>query len=74
MSDLRAVVDRIEGKMAVLLVGDEGYRVVLPRSFLPDDAEEGVVLKFLIEVDAAATEEAKRRVRDLIDRLSRGEG
>ena len=73
MSDLRAVVDRIEGKMAVLLVGEEQYRIVVPRSFLPEDAEEGAVLNIRMETDAAATADARRRVQELIDRLSGGE-
>ncbi|MEN6373040.1 MAG: DUF3006 domain-containing protein [Armatimonadota bacterium] len=71
MTDLRAVVDRIEGKMAVLLVGDEDYRLVLPVSFLPEDTAEGDVLSLSIAVDAAATRDAKQRVSDIIDRLSR---
>lgn len=73
MTDLRAVVDRIENKMAVLLVGDEDYRLVLPVSFLPEDAVEGDVLDLSISVNAAATNDAKRRISDLIDRLSRGD-
>lgn len=73
MTDLRAVIDRIEGKMAVLLIGDENYRAVLPRSFLPKDAAEGSVLKLSISVDADATDDAKQRISDLIDRLSRGD-
>ena len=73
MSDLRAVVDRIEGRMVVLLVGDEQHRVTVPRSFLPKDAAEGAVVRILIEVDPAATEDARRRIQNTIDRLSRGE-
>jgi len=74
MTDLRAVIDRIEGKMAVLLIGDESYRVALPRSFLPKDAVEGSVLKLSISVDADATNDAKKRISDIINRLSRGDG
>lgn len=72
MSDLRAVVDRIEGRMAVLLLGEESYRVVVPLNLLPREAVEGAVLTISIEVDRAATEDSKRRVQDLIDRLSEG--
>ncbi|MEN6521791.1 MAG: DUF3006 domain-containing protein [Armatimonadota bacterium] len=74
MTDLRAMVDRIEDKMAVLLVGDEDYRLVLPVSFLPEDAAEGDVLSLSIAVDTAATRDAKQRISDIIDRLSRGDG
>lgn len=72
MSDLRAVVDRVENDMAVLLVGEESYRIILPRNLLPADAAEGVILNIAIDVDLAATEQAKKRVQDLIDRLSEG--
>jgi hypothetical protein len=74
MSVTRAVVDRMEGAMAVILVGDDEYRLVVPKNLLPEDAVEGSVLKILVEVDSAATEDAKRRVQGLIDRLSGGEG
>jgi hypothetical protein len=74
MNELRAVVDRIEGKMAVLLLGDEEHRIILPASYLPEEATEGAVLKLVFEVDAEATRDAKKRVQDLIDRLSGGDG
>lgn len=73
MSDLRAVLDRIEGQLAVLLVGDDEYRLILPRRLLPKEATEGSVLSISIVVDRAATQNAKNRVRNLIDRLSEGE-
>jgi hypothetical protein len=73
MSQLRAVVDRIEGTMAVLLIGSEEHQAVVPRNLLPQDAGEGAVIRITIDVDFAATEEAKRRVQDQIDRLSIGE-
>lgn len=73
MSAIRVVIDRIEGEMAVLLVGDENCRVVLPKNFLPEDAAEGAVLNLTFEVDEAATDEAKQHVQNLIDRLSRGD-
>ena len=73
MSTVTVVIDRIEGKMAVLLVGDESYRVVLPRGFLPEDADEGMVLKLTFEVDKASTDEAIKRVQNLIDKLSGGD-
>ncbi|MBI2842554.1 MAG: DUF3006 domain-containing protein [Armatimonadetes bacterium] len=73
MKELRAVVDRIEGAMAVLLVGEDQFRVVIPYKLMPEGTEEGSVLSIQMEIDSAATEDAKRRVRNLINRLSRGE-
>ena len=73
MSNLRAVIDRFEGRMAVLLVGDVEQRLVLPRNVLPKEALEGTVLNISFEIDQTATNDTKRRVQDLIDRLSRGD-
>lgn len=74
MKSFNAMVDRLEGDMVVLLIGDEGYRIVLPQSYLPEDAKEGSVLAVSVEVDTSATREAKERIQNLIDKLSRGEG
>ena len=49
------VVDRLEGKLAILLV--EGATVEVPGAALPDGTQEGAVLTFV----QAATEEAERR-------------
>ncbi len=38
----KAVVDRFEGESAVLLVGEEEKRMVVPRHSLPTSAREGV--------------------------------
>lgn len=70
MSKLRATIDRIEGQMAVLLIGDEDYRVVIPRKMLPADAGEGAVITISMQLEPDAAADAKRRVQDLIDRLS----
>lgn len=73
MTDLRAVVDRIEGDMAVVLVGDDSSRVVMPLNLLPEATKEGDVLKILIESDLEATQESKRHIQALIDKLREGD-
>lgn len=73
MKSFKATVDRIEGQMAVLLVGEESRNITLPLDCLPKDTSEGTVLDFSVEIDVTATSEAKSQVQDLIDRLSRGE-
>jgi hypothetical protein len=45
MRPVRAVVDRIEGEIAVLLLGEEETRVELPLSRLPEGSHEGSWLK-----------------------------
>lgn len=66
---LRAVIDRFEGDLAVVLVGDEEYRLDVPRRFLPPGAREGDVLALGWEIDRRETEARRERVRGLIDEL-----
>lgn len=68
---LRAVIDRFEGDLAVVLVGDEEYRLGVPRRFLPPGAREGDVLTLGWEVDRRETEARRERVRSLIEELKR---
>lgn len=64
-----AIVDRLEGNTAVVEL--EGRTFTLPRALLPKDTEEGDVLRFTVEVDRAATEKRRNRVKSLEDRLFR---
>jgi len=68
---VRAFVDRIEGDIAVLLVGDEGRPINIPVYCLPDNVEEGTVVAIRFCVDIEATKEAKKRTAALIERLRR---
>jgi hypothetical protein len=67
---LRALVDRIEDGMAVLLLGeDESVTIALPCAWLPAGVHEGVVLRCDVAIDQAATDEAKRQVHTLLKEL-----
>ena len=54
-----AYLDRFEGDLAVLLLGDAMRKVNFPRAFLPSDVGEGDYLKISIERDADATAAAE---------------
>ena len=72
---MKATIDRIEGKIAVLLVGDESTKLNLPLSLLPEGCKEGDVLNISIERDSAATDQSKERVTDLMEKLKKkGQG
>mgnify|MGYP001277067732 CR=1 FL=1 len=72
---MRAVIDRVEGKLAVLLVGDESIKLNIPLSLLPDGCKEGDVLNISIERDVVGTEQTKERVTDLMEKLKKkGQG
>jgi hypothetical protein len=69
---MKAVIDRVEDKIAVLLLGDKGeFKINLPLSLLPDGCREGDVLNVSFERDPAATEQAKERVSGLMEKLKK---
>ena len=77
----QAVIDRFEGEWAVLLVGEEERRLNVPRKNLPRGAQEGHWLQVELEgdqllsvsIDREATEQARQRVMEKLERLRRGE-
>lgn len=77
----RAVIDRFEDGKAVLLVGEDEKQLVVERVSLPAGAREGHWLKVTIEdgrlleatIDLPATEEARARIAEKLERLRRGE-
>jgi hypothetical protein len=72
---MKAVIDRVEGKIAVLLLGDESTKLNIPLSLLPDGCKEGDVLNMSFERDVVGTEQAKERVSGLMEKLKKkGQG
>jgi hypothetical protein len=73
---MKAVIDRVEGDLAVVLVGEKGeFKLNLPLSLLPEGCKEGDVLNISIERDSAATDQSKERVTDLMEKLKKkGQG
>lgn len=67
---IRAVVDRIEDNLAVVMLGESYHVVTWPIKYLPEGVSEGSVLEVLVREDCEATEAAKADVDELIDRLS----
>lgn len=66
--EMKAVIDRLEGKKAVLLVGEQEISVVWPRELLPK-CEEGDILAIQMAVDRAATEQARAEIDDLFEQI-----
>ena len=63
---ISAYLDRFEGDLAVLLLGDEEKKVNFPRSFLPEGISEGKYLKLEIEPDAEADARAEQEALELL--------
>ena len=69
---MKAVIDRVEGELAVLLMGDKGeFRLNFPLSLLPAGCREGDILNISIERDPEATEQTKEKVSGLMDKLKK---
>lgn len=69
----RLFLERYEGGLAVLLLGEQGEIVMhLPRRLLPPNAPEGTVLTLTLAVDADATAAARREVEALMGELEGG--
>lgn len=68
---IRAVIDRIEGEFAVLLVGEQEVAVDWPKSLLPVDFAEGDILNFQIEIDKKETTNQKEKVTALLEKLQK---
>ena len=49
---ISAYIDRFEGELAVLLLGDAMKKVNFPKQFLPPEVHEGDYLKIDIAFDA----------------------
>jgi hypothetical protein len=70
---MKAVVDRIEGTLAVLIsCEDESVRLNLPATLLPPGTREGDIVTLSLERDEEATRAAKERVSGLIKKLGSG--
>ena len=77
----KAVIDRFEGDEAVLLVGEEEDKLVVPQASLPSRAKEGQWLQVDVEddrvltatINETETAKAKERIADKLARLRRGE-
>lgn len=66
---MKAVIDRIENNIAVLLVGEEEVSLDVPLNLLPDHVHEGTWLSVEFRIDSATTTEQFRRNKALLERL-----
>jgi hypothetical protein len=78
---MKVMIDRFEGNLAVLLVGDGQEQLLVPRKSLPRRAREGHWLQVEVEngiiqnaiIDKEETARAKQRIAEKLARLRRGE-
>jgi hypothetical protein len=81
MMKTKAVIDRFEGDKAVLLVGEEEDRLVVPRASLPTGVKEGTWLQVDVAddrvlsatIDQAETAKRKAIIEEKLAKLRRGD-
>ena len=66
---MRVVVDRIEGKYAVLLYGEKEIKVDMPLELLPEGTREGSILQGNFELDLNAEQQQREKVSKLLEKL-----
>ncbi len=77
----QAYIDRFEGDYAVIMVGAEQLPMDVLRHHLPRQSREGQWLRVEIvanqlvsaHIDTAATEAARQRIQEKLERLRRGD-
>ena len=68
--DTKATIDRVEGRLAVLLlIEDESIRFEIPILLMPPGSKEGDIVDIQIERDETTTQETRERVSSLIEKL-----
>lgn len=66
---VQAVIDRFEGRNAVLLIGEEELTANWPRKGLPEGAEEGDILQVNVSIDGEATQLARSEAESLLRQI-----
>ncbi len=63
---ISAYIDRYEGELAVLLLGESMKKVNFPREFLPDEVDEGDYITLDIALDEEANKKAEEEALELL--------
>ncbi|MGI6538242.1 MAG: DUF3006 domain-containing protein [Caldicoprobacterales bacterium] len=67
---MKAVIDRIENNIAVVLLGDEEIPVNIPLALLPEGAKEGSFLTVDFKLDPEGEARQRKKISNLLERLS----
>ncbi|OAT79396.1 DUF3006 domain-containing protein [Desulfotomaculum copahuensis] len=68
---MKAVLDRLGGEYAVVLLGQEQFRLVLPLSCLPGGARENDILEVSINIGPRKNYEKRQKISRLHARTTR---
>ncbi len=67
---MQAIVDRIEGEIAILEIEGE-ILIELPKKFLPKGTREGNILKMTLEIDKIKEKKQRDKVKKLQEKLKK---
>ncbi|MBU1077154.1 MAG: DUF3006 domain-containing protein [Spirochaetes bacterium] len=67
---MQAIVDRIEGKIAVLEIEGEAL-IECPKKFLPKGTKEGTILNVSFQIDKVKELQQKEKVKALQERMKK---
>lgn len=68
---MKAVIDRIEGSIAVLVLCEECGTIIRLPDFLLPGAREGDIVDLLVTTDEAGTAVARKKSRNMIAKLDK---
>ena len=66
---MKAVIDRIEGSTAVVLLGEKEVKIDVPISKLPKGSREGSWLKVNFDLDPEGEKNQREKIANLIEKL-----
>jgi Protein of unknown function (DUF3006) len=72
--NLYGSIDRFEGSVAVIIVGDDEGTIEITKSLLPEGCKEGDLISIKLESKDRKTSTEKERVAGLIRKLSSEKG
>lgn len=68
---MKAVVDRFENDLAVILMGDEEQQIIVQKDMLPEGVKEGSWLKINFELDSEGEDNQRIKIQNLLDKLKK---
>ena len=68
---MKAVVDRIEDGIAVLILCEDSGTIIRLPDFLLSDGKEGDLVDLVVTRDESGTEASREKSRNLIDELGK---
>jgi hypothetical protein len=69
---IKLIIDRFEGKYAILESQNKNSLIFnFPRHLLPQEAKEGAVLSFHIDIDEKETETRRKNIQEQLNNLKK---